>query len=297
MQSTCKQDLRTQGFCIARSRFDQRTLDRIGRLCDMALATVTANHRAMFKAQGSLVDILDYPDFSEIMAHPALEALFDELGLHGAVFGSGSVVSKPPGAPALFWHQDWWGWDDAASYSERIAQVNVMIYLSATSPANGCLRVIPGSHRRSHPIHDIPVVYGLEMSRVDDPSHILYRSWEGEHAVEVQPGDIVVKDTRLLHSTYSNQSDGHRTMLSLNYNPGYSALPAGMQARIKTIFLRQRGEINDLDIQAGLPVTQWPEPQRKQIEHLFPTGADDVAPQGFNFSPKPDMFENARALA
>src|SRR5688572_18141279 len=112
MTPTCRQALREQGFCIARDRFDQATLDRIGHLCDMALATVTENHRKMFKAQGSRVDILDYPDFAEIIAHPALAALFDELGLHGRVINSGSVYSKPPGAPSLFWHQDWWGWDD-----------------------------------------------------------------------------------------------------------------------------------------------------------------------------------------
>jgi hypothetical protein len=294
MPSTCRQDLSEQGFCIARNRFDQATLDRIGRSCDTALASVTENHRRMFKAQGSLVDILDYPDFAGIIAHPALAALFDELGLHGHVISSGAVVSKPPGAPCLFWHQDWWGWDDAASYSERIAQVNVMIYLSATSPGNGCLRVIPGSHRRSHPIHDIPVVYGLEMSRVDDPGHVLYRSWDGERAVEVQPGDIVVKDTRLLHSTYANASDEHRTMLSMCFNPGYAALPDGMRARIKAIFLRQRGEINGIDFPTGLPITQWPERQRRQMEHLFPAGADGVAPQGFNFSPRPELFEHAR---
>jgi ectoine hydroxylase-related dioxygenase (phytanoyl-CoA dioxygenase family) len=260
----------------------------------MVLATVTQNHRKMFKAQGSLVDILNYPDFAEVIAHPALAALFDELGLHGHVLSSGCMFSKPPGAPSLFWHQDWWGWDDAASYSDRIAQVNVMIYLSPTSPRNGCLRVIPGSHRRRHPIHDIPVVYDLSLSRIDDPGHILYQSREDERAVEVQLGDIVVKDTRLLHSTYANASDDHRTMLSLNFNPGYSNLPAGMRARIKTIFLRQQGEINGLDTQESLSIAQWPEQQRKQLEHLFPAGADGIAPQDFNFSPKPELFENTR---
>jgi hypothetical protein len=33
------------------------------------------------------------------------------------------------------------------------------------------------------------------------------------------------------------------------------------------------------------------------MEHLFPTGADGVAPQGLNFSPKRELFENARTLA
>ena len=262
----------------------------------MLLESVTENHRKMFKAQGSLVDILDYPDFAEIIAHPALAALFDELEIARTRFSSGSVVSKPPGAPRCSGTRT--GGDGTTPPRIRAHRPGQRDGLpSPTSPGNGCLRVIPGSHRRSHPIHDIPVVYGLSMSRVDDPDHLAVSASPGEHAVQVQPGDIVVKDTRLLHSTYANGSDDHRTMLSLSFNPGYATLPAGMRARIKTIFLRQRGEINGIDFPTGLPITQWPEPQRKQMEHLFPTGADGVAPQDFNFSPKPELFENARALA
>ncbi|HTR86152.1 MAG TPA: phytanoyl-CoA dioxygenase family protein [Reyranella sp.] len=282
---TCKQDLRDQGFCVVRNRFDRPTLEKVGSLCDVALESATEKHRAMFKAQGSLIDVLDFPDFAEIIAHPVVIALLDELGLPGAVFCSGSVFSKPPGAPSLHWHQDWWGWDDVGSYTDRIGQVNVMTYLSETSPANGCLRVIPGSHRRHHPIHDRLPTDHQAMARVDDPDHPLYRSCDGEHAVPVRVGDIVVADTRLLHSTYANGSGEHRTMLSLCYNPNYAALPAEMRARIETIFRRDWGNGS-----SGLALAQWPEVQRKRIESLIPPGADGTVPLGFNFSPRPELL-------
>ncbi|MDO9105312.1 MAG: phytanoyl-CoA dioxygenase family protein [Methylovulum sp.] len=289
MKSASREQLEQQGYCIARNLLDQSMIEKISQWCDKVLEKVSEYNRTEFKAQGCLVDIADYPDFAEVIGHEALAALFNELDFGGYVLGSGSVVSKPPNGPALFWHQDWWGWDDLLSYSDRIPQVNVMIYLSPTSPGNGCLRVIPGSHHQKHPLHQFPVDYSSSISRVENPDHPLYQSWEGECAITVQPGDIVVKDTRLLHSTYANASNVDRTMLSLNFNPDFSALPASMQARIKRIFMREI-EFDWIDVPKGLQMSQWPDSQRKKIEHLFPVCADDVPPQNFNFSPNLDLL-------
>jgi hypothetical protein len=292
MKSTNREKLERQGYCVVSNLFDQPMIEKISQWCDKALETVSENHRAQFKSQGCLVDISDYPDFSEIIGHEALAALFNELDLGGHVFSSGSIISKPPASPPLFWHHDWWGWDDPLSYTDRIPQVNMMIYLSPTSPDNGCLRVIPGSHHQKHPIHEVPAVYGSSMSRVENLEHPLYQSWEGEVAIEVQPGDVVVKDTRLLHSAYANTSNENRTLLSLNFNPDFSDLPAGMQARIKSIFMRER-EFDGCIVPNDLLMVQWPERHREKIEHLFPSCADDVTPLNFNFSPNLDLLSRA----
>jgi ectoine hydroxylase-related dioxygenase (phytanoyl-CoA dioxygenase family) len=294
MSATNREKLTRQGFCIVSDVFDQSMIEKIKRWCVEALGNVSEDHRRQFKAQGSLIDISEHPVFSEVVAHEALAKLFDETGLSGHVFSSGSIISKPPGSPSLFWHQDWWGWDDPLSYTERIPQVNVMIYLSSTSRGNGCLRVIPGSHHRMHPIHEIPVVYGSALSRVDEPEHPIYQSWEEECAVAVRPGDVVIKDTRLLHSTYSNTSSDERTLLSLNFNPGFASLPVNIRARIKKIFLRQSDSVDGLSVPDGLHMAMWPDQLRKKVEHLFPHCADDVVPQRYNFSPKREMFEQAR---
>jgi len=289
MKSANRETLEQQGYCISRSIFDQSTIEKMRRWCDQVLENVSENHRIQFRAQGSVVDISDYPVFSEVIGHQALAALFEDLDLSRQVFSTGSVLSKPPVSPALFWHQDWWGWDDLLSYTDRIPQVNIMIYLSPTSIENGCLRVIPGSHRQKHPIHEIPVTYGSSMSKVENPEHPLYQSWTGECAVTVQPGDIVVKDTRLLHSTYANTSNEDRTLLSLNFNPDFATLPAPIQSRIKSIFMRTR-EFDGIGVPNDLLIAHWPDLHRKSIEHLFPVCADDVPPQNFNFNPKLDLL-------
>jgi ectoine hydroxylase-related dioxygenase (phytanoyl-CoA dioxygenase family) len=292
MKSDNREMLEQQGYCVVRGVLDQSIINKISQWCDQALENVSENHRTELKAQGSLVDISDYPDFSEIISHVALAELFEGLDLHGQVFCSGSIISKPPAGPALFWHHDWWGWDDPVSYTDRIPQVNIMIYLSSTSVDNGCLRVIPGSHHQKHPIHEIPAVYGASLSKVEDPDHPLYQSWEEEVAIGVQAGDVVVKDTRLLHSAYANRSNENRTLLSLNFNPDFSALPAGVKARIKSIFRRER-EFDGISVPKDLLVAQWPEQSRRKVEHLFPDCPDNVPPINFNFNPDLTLLNRA----
>lgn len=293
MKSKYREQLEQQGYCIVGNVFDLDMIEKIRQWCNKGLATVSENHRNLFKAQGCLVDIADYPDFSELIAHPALAALFRQLDLHNMVFSSGSIISKPPHSPALFWHHDWWGWDDPISYTERIPQVNIMIYLSATTPEHGCLRVIPGSHRNRHPIHENPTAYDAAISKVENPDHPLFQSCSEEVAVNVKPGDVVVKDTRLLHGAYANTSGQERTMLSLNFNPDFSNLPAAMQARINSIFMRDRVKLDGVFDPNNQVIAQWPEAQRRPIEHLFPNCADSVAAQDFNFSPNLQLLNCA----
>jgi hypothetical protein len=290
MTSTGRQQLEQRGYWIARGVLDPAAMRLIARCCDNVLPNITDSHRSMCRAQGSIMDISEYPEFSDVIGHGALAALFAELGLAGLAFNSGSIISKPPGSPALFWHQDWWAWDDAMSYTERIPQVNVMIYLCATSVGNGCLRVIPGSHRRKHAIHEFPQFDALALSRVEDPDHQLYQSWPQECAVTIQPGDVVVKDARLLHSAYANASSQERTLLSLNFNPGYAELPAPMQARIRSVFRRQRGLVRITDAD-DLTMDRWPEPQRRHVEHFFPAGAQGEPMQIVNMRPDPALLQ------
>ena len=55
------------------------------------------------------------------------------------------LLSKPPYGPPLYWHNDWQFWDDAISAEPMAQKLFGMVYLVDTTPANGCLRVIPES--------------------------------------------------------------------------------------------------------------------------------------------------------
>ena len=157
----------------------------------------------------------------------------EALGFLRPKWSSGYVISKPPQSPPLFWHQDWWGWNDPCSYTALPQQLFLMYYLVDTTPSNGCLRVIKGSHLNRHPLHDIlPSAHGEALQRVDDTDHPAYQHFPDEVDIPVKAGDLVIGDSRLLHASHGNQSDERRTVITLWYHPFFALLPVGMQAHI-----------------------------------------------------------------
>ncbi len=149
-----RERLLTDGYCTFESLLDQCQLEQVRRVSDAALQRVSSAHRKENKSQGSLINISDHPGYADLIGNASAREVFRSLGFANPCFSSGYLISKPPGGPALFWHQDWWGWDDPLSYSDQIAQVFFMYYLTDTTPQNGCLRILPGSHRRRHSLHE-----------------------------------------------------------------------------------------------------------------------------------------------
>ncbi|MEO1248251.1 MAG: phytanoyl-CoA dioxygenase family protein [Pseudomonadota bacterium] len=267
VQAADRKALQDAGYIVARGLLDRAVIEELHARSQAILAELPGEHRARNRSQGSLVPMADHPEYGAIIGAQALRAAFERLAFPDPRFSSGYLISKPPGGPPLFWHQDWWGWDDPVSYTDEIAQVFVMIYLSDTSPENGCLRVIPGSHRRHHPLHDAPAAHGEALSRVEDPNHPLYGRIQGEIDVPVKAGDVVFGDARILHAAHANRSDAERSLLTLWYHPDYGSLPAGMRARIRGLFDRQ-GADTDVAGADALTLEDWPDADG--LRDLFP---------------------------
>ena len=275
--TTLRSSFEQQGYCHA-AYFDAETIQQIDACCQQVIAETSVEHQEKFKSQGSLIDVSNYPAFSTILGNSRLVELFEDLGFADPRFSSGSVISKPSAGPALFWHQDWWAWDEDWSYTNTVPQFNVMIYLTETRIENGCLRVIPGSHRQRHPIHEIAVDDFTPLCQAKDPDHPLYQSWSQERSVPVRPGDVIVKDSRLLHGAYPNQSDERRTLLSLNFMPDYAALSPSMKARAYAIFSRHYHADGDAEV---MNLSTWPPPARRRIAHLCPDPPDEASAAPF----------------
>ena len=66
-----------------------------------------------------------------------------------------------------------------------------MIYLQDTQPQNGCLRVIPGSHRKLHELH-YTNAHTKSLSREENR---LFEPIPGQVAVPINPRDLIVGGT------------------------------------------------------------------------------------------------------
>lgn len=147
---------------------------------------------------------LTYPWAYRLASHRAvLDAVESLIGPEILIDGN-LVFYKPPHDEGYAsWHQDsvYSGWHLTPSVSAWIA-------LTASEPANGCMRVLPGSHRHGLLKHD----------NVQDPNLLnkrgerLRMDVDESQAVDVvlKPGEMSLHHTNIVHGSNPNTSDGPR---------------------------------------------------------------------------------------
>lgn len=281
--SRLPQQLEQFGFVHSAEALEPTLIESLLMRAHATLFRENQEARDAVRSNGSLIHLGDNPEYADIVGSPAIEGLLRACGATDPRWTGGFLISKPAGGPPLFWHQDWWGWDDPTSYEVRAHQLFVMIYLTDTTPENGCLRVIPGSHLVQHPLHHLEAAHSEDMQGYSDPSNPAYADHPDQFAVPVKAGDVLTGDARLIHSAFANRSAEERPLLTLWYMPHWSSMPAPMRALAYKGFMRGDG----IRSSVARPATalDWPEPLRKRVEHLLPPDDGGVPPMRWNRTP------------
>ena len=161
------------------------------------------------------------PVIPELLAWDGARDALNACGVRDPRFSSGFSISKPAGAPALYWHRDWHYWDSPESQRKFGIQMFLMLYLVDTCPENGCLRVIPKSHTQRIPLdweHPGSTQWGEDQETDQQLPETLARA-VAEHPdavdVPVQAGDLIIGDSRLYHAARANRSNARRTCVTM----------------------------------------------------------------------------------
>ena len=277
--------LLAHGFVKFEQMFHEHEMDELRLKAEAVLFRTSDDHRARFKSNGSLCNIAELPEFASLLSDVRLTHAMQSLAGQDIRWTSGYLISKPAGGAPLFWHQDWWGWDSPVSYRDMPAQLFVMIYLTDTNVENGCLRVIPGSHLHAHPLHTLPAAHSKEMATQIDETSPVYASHKDEVAIAVNRGDVIIGDSRLLHSAYANKTEQERPLLTLWYIPNWETLPDNVKATLDAIYHRRVVDIDD-DKQGLQTCEQWPSFAYQKIRHLIPDYQGGAAPLAWNRKPE-----------
>ena len=147
--------------------------------------------------------------FWEFACRPAIAGTMSELFGSGDVqIFSDTVFMKPPrhgieAAP----HQDTAFWPKLSP--------NAILFWMAIDPAtieNGCLHIVPRSHRTDLPHRTDPVQGKL----LDDAQFDTSKQFP----VELTPGSALIMDSGLIHRSYPNRSDHSRRAMTSVYVSG-----------------------------------------------------------------------------
>jgi phytanoyl-CoA hydroxylase len=152
-----------------------------------------------------------------------------------ALFAS-HYICKPPysGRPVL-WHQDGAYWP-----LEPMKVVTLWLAVDDSTPENGCLRVIPGSHRENlhalRPREDVDSVLGSEAAVAVDESLAV--------DVTLSAGDVEVHHPNIMHGSSANTSPARRCGLTIRYIPTSTRITAADQPFPSALLLRGTQGVN-----------------------------------------------------
>jgi ectoine hydroxylase-related dioxygenase (phytanoyl-CoA dioxygenase family) len=176
--------------------------------------------------------------FLELARDPQIVEMVSQVIGDDVILWGCQVFCKPGGDGfETPWHQDGHYWP-----IRPLANCTVWVALDDSTPENGCLRVIPGSHREkrihAHLLEDREDLV-LSQRTADDVFD------EAEAAdVVLQAGQMSMHDVYMIHGANPNRSPRRRAGVAIRYMPGTSVFernlnPAGGRSGIPVHFAKR----------------------------------------------------------
>jgi ectoine hydroxylase-related dioxygenase (phytanoyl-CoA dioxygenase family) len=154
--------------------------------------------------------------FLDVAQDDAIVGLVEQLIGPDVILWGCQIFCKPPGdGMEVPWHQDGHYWPIAP-----LATCTVWIAIDDSVIENGCLRVIPGSHREQ----------ALHRHLKEDRDDVVLNQRvadglfdEGPAVdVELEAGQMSLHDVYMIHGSNPNRSTRRRAGLAIRYMPGTS---------------------------------------------------------------------------
>jgi phytanoyl-CoA hydroxylase len=175
----------------------------------------------------------------DLVNHAGIVEVVDKIaGAHLAHWQGGAkcmqsmLFMKPPGLPGQAWHQD-----ERFIPTRDRTLVGAWIALDDANIENGCLWVLPGSHRPGVLHQTAPHNQPDEFDPTDEAFGF---DDSGAVPVEVKTGDVVFFNGYLLHRSKRNRSTGTRRALVNHYMSASSLLPWGFDGATNASLMDMR---------------------------------------------------------
>jgi hypothetical protein len=249
------------GFVVRRGVFTDAELEEMRKAGEEVIEQLVAIRRGRrvpagsytFELESAAVVMIKWEGDSDIIHgiepfahfHPAFQRFADDarftepagdiLGVEAVCLFTEKLNYKRArhGGPVVL-HQDYPYWVDSVDDLERI--MTTMLLLDDSDLANGCLKVVPGSHRWGvQPGKDVRGFGKFEIDPERFDTSLLV-------PVELAAGDLVMFGPLLVHCSEPNRSDADRRALLYTYQPkgnrhtleGFKPLAAAIERSLRS---------------------------------------------------------------
>ena len=157
---------------------------------------------------------LVYGFAQELVRHPGiLDAVEAVIGPNILCWESVVFTKEPRTPDFISWHQDltYWGLEAEGDV------VTAWVALSSSTPASGCMRVVPGTHLREVVAHADTFAKGNMLSRGQE----IAVEVDEDRAVDLvlEPGQMSLHHVKIFHGSHPNRAADRRIGFAIRYLP------------------------------------------------------------------------------
>lgn len=196
-----------QGYVLyKRQLFTEHKLDRLTDIFEEHLA----------EKGSKLSDELDTPHFRDerllefLLSKEALDVVEDLIGPNIVLWSSHFICKDPYIGRITPWHEDSAYWNGRFDKYDKI--VTIWLALDRSNKENGCMRVIPGTHRNG--FSDYEAVdksvntFHAQIKNIDESQAVYF---------ELERGECSLHDSRIIHGATANTSPYRRCGYTMRY--------------------------------------------------------------------------------
>lgn len=193
-----------------------------GQHFDISLPQAGVKHDTPFHASKAIFDLITYPRLLHVAEVFIGPEIYSNPIQHTRIKPPERMLAKQElnGLNArVGWHQDQ---GVATTEQDEVPVLTVWLAITEANEDNGCLCVVPGSHRKGLVSHCPGIGLG---GSLEIPSKLITNE---SVPVPIKRGGALLLNRRTLHSSLINRSDGIRWSFDLRYQP--IGLPTGRPA-------------------------------------------------------------------
>jgi ectoine hydroxylase-related dioxygenase (phytanoyl-CoA dioxygenase family) len=243
MANQARERYERDGFVVFRNVLDQELMEEAKMHVDWLLR----KHPDLRPEQLHTALVREDPFWVRLVGDDRLLDIAEMfIGPNIALFASHYICKPPSDGQAVLWHQDGAFWP-----LKPMNVITLWLAVDDSVPENGCLRVIPGTHRidlqQYRKRNDVPNVLEYEI----DPEFV-----DESKAVDVvlKSGDVSIHHPNIIHGSNANHSTMRRCGLTIRYIPTDTEITDNSPDKSSAFLLRGQAKPG---INQYLPFPKW----------------------------------------